>query len=794
MRIVGRQDVYIFGILPTGKEYRLLITPISYPKPKDEEETIQEAMTLHKEAYDAMSTDLREWEEDLKFAGGDQWPEAWAKMRNEDTGAIRPCLVIDRLSPHIKQVSNGIRIAPPSMIVRPVDGKADVKTAEIFTGLIRHIESMSMIGDQYSVVTETQVPCGVGYLRAYPYRVDPNDPSSTDICVQAVPDIFSVTLDPYAVDPYGQDASHWEITHDMPRSAFERRYPDVVSSGWTATKEMETTGWWTKKSIRLCEFMRFEDWPIGAKSGRGSQRIYKNDGKGSATERKMVWRLLCAAKVLEEKAYNIKFIPMVRIPGEIIRGSGMSDEGRKIRYRGMVHRSRDPQIRVNVTNSMQVEREALTPLPAPIGAEGQFVGHEDVWNTANKVSYGYREYKPITVGGQLIGAPQPPQGVSQQPGLITSIQQAAEDLRATTGQGPENLDEISSTSGVAFQERRRSGDTATYHFPAHVKGGSNVMGKILINMIQESIGPKQVLRILGEDGTADQIQHDGRMEQAHKAFMDQQGHLQHIYNLGVGVYDLVVDTGPSYATKRQEAAGGMKDIVQGNPALWQVGGDLLVKNLDWPGADEFSKRLRKTIDPKFLEDEDAVDPKQEEMKAKVQQSQQMMQAAQQELQQLDQAKEVLQAKAAAAKAEVAAQEKEIELQEMKAQMQGLQLQTMQGQMDEMKLGALMQGQEMIAGNIARQVIDQTARSTKRFMKMKSNPRDGSIDIQTVGRVKDPQTGLDLQIVARVMPMPDGSISGEQIKLAPDGTVVSRKSMRMIQNPDGSMSATVLGDE
>jgi len=48
----------------------------------------------------------------------------------------------------------------------------------------------------------------------------------------------------------------------------------------------------------------------------------------------------------------------------------------------------------------------------------------------------------------------------------------------------------------------------------------------------------------------------------------------------------------------------MAQLLQGNPQLWQVAGDLFVKNMDWPGAQEMSKRFAKTIDPKILADDD----------------------------------------------------------------------------------------------------------------------------------------------------------------------------------------------
>jgi hypothetical protein len=80
--------------------------------------------------------------------------------------------------------------------------------------------------------------------------------------------------------------------------------------------------------------------------------------------------------------------------------------------------------------------------------------------------------------------------------------------------------------------------------------------------------------------------------------------IEKIYNPGVGKYDVVATTGPGYATKRQEALEAMAQLLQGNPQLWQVAGDLFVKNMDWPGAQEMAKRFAKTIDPKLLSDGD----------------------------------------------------------------------------------------------------------------------------------------------------------------------------------------------
>jgi hypothetical protein len=72
----------------------------------------------------------------------------------------------------------------------------------------------------------------------------------------------------------------------------------------------------------------------------------------------------------------------------------------------------------------------------------------------------------------------------------------------------------------------------------------------------------------------------------------------------------------------------MAQLLQGNPQLWAVAGDLFIKNMDWPGAQEMSKRFAKTIDPKLMQDGD----KPPELQA----AEQQIQAMGQEMEQMHQ--------------------------------------------------------------------------------------------------------------------------------------------------------------
>ena len=75
--------------------------------------------------------------------------------------------------------------------------------------------------------------------------------------------------------------------------------------------------------------------------------------------------------------------------------------------------------------------------------------------------------------------------------------------------------------------------------------------------------------------------------------------IQRIYDLAVGKYDAMVSIGPSFTTQREEAAQNMIAFIEAVPQAGILLGDLLAKNLDWPGAQEIEKRLKLLLPPQL---------------------------------------------------------------------------------------------------------------------------------------------------------------------------------------------------
>ena len=79
-----------------------------------------------------------------------------------------------------------------------------------------------------------------------------------------------------------------------------------------------------------------------------------------------------------------------------------------------------------------------------------------------------------------------------------------------------------------------------------------------------------------------------------------------IYDLTTGRYDIIVKAGPSFTTMREEAATQMMELLRAFPQAAPVIGDIVARNLDWPGAEEISERLKQLIPGGMGQDDQAM--------------------------------------------------------------------------------------------------------------------------------------------------------------------------------------------
>lgn len=600
-------------------------------KKSEEGKIVREAHERFKRCQDAES-DFRElFLEDLRFAHGDsdngyQWPDIIRSAREQER---RPCLTINKTIQHNRQITNEVRQNSPSVRVVPVDSGADKKTAEIFNGIIRHIEACSSADVAYETACEFAVDAGIGYWRIttdYAYE----DTFDQEIYIKRIKNPLNVYLDPDIQEADGCDARFGFIFEDISREEFEARYPDQDVVSWPLEGGDD---WLGKDRIRIAEYFyctEEKDTLIADEQGNtirlGELAAEQREmAKAMAVRtreiksKKVKWCFIAGDVELEKRDWLGIYIPIVRVVGEETEIDGKIDRKGHTRY------MKDPARMYNYWSSSATESVALqskTPWVSPAEA---IEGYERYWETANTDNHSYLPYNHVDENGNPVPPPQRAQPPVMPSAYMQGMQVAAEEMKMASGQYDASLGARSNeTSGRAIRARQMEGDTATFHFIDNLSRAIRYTGKILVDLIPKIYDTPRIIRILGEDGEDEQVNIDPNQPQAMVERKDMTGDIQRIYNLNVGRYDVTVAVGPSYTSRRSEAWEAMTQLAQGNPALMQQAGDLIMKAADFPMADELAERLAKFLPPGIKEDKKS--PEVVQMERQMQQLQGQLQA------------------------------------------------------------------------------------------------------------------------------------------------------------------------
>jgi hypothetical protein len=617
---------------------------------ESDSDTLATMRTRLQMTLSALSESREDELDDLRFYAGSpdnhwQWPADVLATRGAVQGQTinaRPCLTINKLPQHVRQVTNDQRQNRPSGKVIPADDRADPEVAEIYNGMVRHIEYISDADVAYDTACENQVSYGEGYIRIITEYCD-DTTFDQDIKIMRVRNSFSVYMDPTIQDPCGADAKWCFVTEDLQREEYERLFPDAspISSLQTlGIGDQSISIWINEDTVRIAEYYYIEYekatlhlYPgnITAFEGSPEAKQLKQMGVKPVRTRqvdakRVKWCKTNGYEFLEKSDWAGDYIPVVRVVGNEFEVDG------KLYVSGLVRNAKDAQRMYNYWTSQEAEMLALAPKAPFIGYGGQFEGYEMQWKTANTQNWPYLEVNPdVTDGnGAVLPLPQRAAPPLPQTGLIQAKMGASDDIKSTTGQYDTSLGATSNErSGKAIMARERQSDTGTYHYVDNLARAVRHVTRQLVGLIPKIYDTQRVARIIGLDGDTEMVKLDPTQQEPVKEIRDENNIvIDKIYNPGVGKYDVVVTTGPSYMTKRQEALDAMGMILQSNPQLWQVAGDLFIKNMDWPGAQEMAKRFEKIIDPKIMADSDE--------SPEMQQAKMQMQAMAQELDQMQQ--------------------------------------------------------------------------------------------------------------------------------------------------------------
>ena len=300
-------------------------------------------------------------------------------------------------------------------------------------------------------------------------------------------------------------------------------------------------------------------------------------------------------------------------------------------------------------NTSATELIALAPKAPWIVAEGQIEGYERYWKNANFISRPFLEYKPVSLSGKPVPPP------SRQPfaGIPGGVQQALENQRqhmmAVTGIrfDATNQERMNDESGVAVRELRRTSDLGSLHYVDNLSRSLRHGGRILVDLIPKIYDEKRRVTILHADDSEELIEINPHQDVAFKEMPGEHpmAPKKKSFNPKIGKYGVAVTIGPSFATKRIEAAESMMQFAKAMPQVGGMIADLIAKNMDWEGADEMSARLAKALPPQLLTPDQKDVPPQiqallQNQQHQMQQMGQQLQAMAKELQDKDKDREV----------------------------------------------------------------------------------------------------------------------------------------------------------
>lgn len=586
-------------------------------------------------ARDAEGGNRTDMLEDLRFSFGDQWP-AQMKITRQQEG--RPALTINKTDTFVRSVVNNMRAQRPRIRVHPVADGADVKRADVIEGLIRHIEVNSNADLAYDTAAEFQVRVGEGFWRvASRYIAD--DSFDQELYIDRIRNPFTVYMDPSSTMPDGSDAEWCILTSSMKKESFRKKYPrakvvDISDLGAGDDKAV----WASSEEVVVAEYYRFVDKPDTLCLLSDGTRMFKSEidpeaiaylgvsiiDQRESMRRRIVWSLCSAVEELERRDQPGKYIPVVRVVG-----AEMIDAGKTIRF-GMVRQLKDPQRMYNYWRTQETEFVALAPLAPWLKAEGQDEGHEIEWQNANRKSYSSLTYKPVyDDAGNLIPPPQRLNPQQIPAASVNAAMAASDDLKAVAGMFDPALGaEGNETSGRMVTARQGQSDMSNYHFYDNLTRSIRHTGVILLDLIPHYYDTQRVIRILGIDGVPQTLTINEKQR-------DEMGAIQAVLNdVTVGTYDVVMDTGPGYQTKRQENSEMLLGLLKVLPQVGQTAGDLVVRQMDFEAAQGVADRLA-AANPLAMAEKELPKDLPDEVKALIANLQGTVQQMQQALQQAE---------------------------------------------------------------------------------------------------------------------------------------------------------------
>jgi hypothetical protein len=570
---------------------------------------IEEARTRYEYASEAWAPIYALMSDDLAFSDPTclkQWPDKVKREREMDG---RPCLTFDQIGQYVRQIINQARRNKPALKFLPVDDNSDVELCEVLQGLARQTEYESKAEVAYITSLDHAVRGGLGFFRLITEEMQGSEVVGQQCAkIMRVVDVKSIKLDPDFTEMDGSDSGWGFAEETYTREAFKKAWPKAALVDW------DSQGWFGKDHIRVCEYFRVVETTTNKISVGGKSYSEEEYWQAAAADptmgepvphaaksRKVEWFKLSGEEVLEQSEFPAEFVPIFPVIG-----NESWEEGKR-RLGGIVRPVRDGQVAYNFERNGEIEAVAIGPKAPWVAPAEAIEGYEAEWKNANRGNISVLHYNSIDEQGNPINAPTRinPAGVAA--GWVTLAERSKADIQsgmgmfsASVGNNPNNQ---SGRAVLALQDKAEIG---SFHYIDNLALSISHMGRVLTQVWPRIYDQAQIVRILGEDDESTFVQVDPQQQRGYQKQQGQDGREVVTINPGAGRYDARAVVGPAYSTRQTEAAAEISELVNGNPQMLSLIGDVWVKMRNFPEAEKLAKRFKAMLPPQVaaLEKED----------------------------------------------------------------------------------------------------------------------------------------------------------------------------------------------
>jgi hypothetical protein len=495
------------------------------------------------------------------------------------------------------------------------DGDTDEKLAETCNGLYRADERDSGAEEAYDNAFEEAVGGGIGAWRLRTaYEDDENDEDERQrIRIEPIYDADSSVF--FDLDSKRQDkadAKYCFVLYSMTYDAYKAEWNDDPTT-WPKEIHQYEFDWDTPDVVFVAEYYRVEETretvriflTIQGEEERYTQADFDADETLEET--------LAAVGTVEVRQKRIK---RKRVRKYIMSGGGILDDmgyiaGKNIpivpvygkrwfvdnveRCMGQVRLAKDPQRLKNMQLSKLGEISALSSVEKPILLPEQVSGHQVMWAEDNLRNYPYLLVNPITGPNgetQASGPVAYTKSPQIPPAMAALLQITESDMAEILGNNQQSDKMVSNISGKAVELIQTRLDMQTFIYMSNMAKAVRRCGEIWLSMAKDIyVEEKRKMKVVGS------MEEVGSIELMKPQIDEETGELIYENNLGDALFDVAVDVGPSFSSRRDATVRALTGMMQvtTDPTTQQVLQAMAIMNMEGEGIGDIKEYFRKQL-------------------------------------------------------------------------------------------------------------------------------------------------------------------------------------------------------